>query len=97
MYFDDYENYYNEPSEVDELFNEFSEKLKTMLKNEVVENAKKYDINKDEIKTAMNIANGLKEEYERKLEELDNEISKAAQEQHNKWLEWLLLYHLVLL
>lgn len=90
MYFDDYENYYNEPSEVDELFNEFSEKLKTMLKNEVVENAKKYDINKDEIKTAMNIANGLKEEYEQKLEELDNEISKAAQEQHNKWLEKLL-------
>ena len=33
MYFDGYENYYNEPSEVDELFNEFSEKLKTMLKN----------------------------------------------------------------
>ena len=28
MYFDGYENYYNEPSEVDELFNEFSEKLK---------------------------------------------------------------------
>ena len=50
MYFDDYENYYNEPSEVDELFNEFSEKLKTMLKNEVIENAKKYDVNKDEIK-----------------------------------------------
>lgn len=90
MYFDGYENYYNEPSEVDELFNEFSEKLKTMLKNEVVENAKKYDVNKYEIKTAMSIANGLKEEYEKKLEELNNEISKAAQEQHNKWLEKLL-------
>lgn len=90
MYFDDYENYYNEPSEVDELFNEFSEKLKTMLKNEVVENAKKYDINKDEIRTMMSVANGLKEEYERKLEDFDAELNKKSMEYHNKWLEKLL-------
>ena len=36
-----------------------------MLKNEIVTNAKKYDVNKDEIKTMMMVANGLKEEYER--------------------------------
>lgn len=90
MYFEDYENYYNEPSEVDDLFNEYSEKLKTMLKNEVVENAKKYDINKDEVKTMMSVANGLKEEYERKLEEFDNQINNKAMEYHNKWLEKLL-------
>ena len=61
-----------------------------MLKNEIVNNAKKYDVNKDEVKTMMMIANGLKEEYERKLEDFDKEINKATQEQHNKWLEKLL-------
>lgn len=90
MYFDDYENYYNEPSEVDELFNEFSEKLQTMLKNEVVNTAKKYDVNKDEVRTMMQIANGLKEEYERKLEEFEIELNKKSMEYHNKWLENLL-------
>ena len=90
MYFEDYENYYNEPSEVDDLFNEYSEKLKTMLKNEVIENAKKYDVNKNEVRTMMSIANGLKEEYERKLEELDNQINNKAMEYHNKWLAKLL-------
>lgn len=90
MYFDDYENYYNEPSEVDELFNEFSEKLQTMLKNEVVNNAKKYDVNKDEVRTMMSVANGLKEEYERKLEEFEIELNKKSMEYHNKWLANLL-------
>lgn len=90
MYFNDYENYYNEPSEVDELFNEFSEKLQTMLKNEVVNNAKKYDVNKDEVRTMMSVANGLKEEYERKLEEFELELNKKSMEYHNKWLENLL-------
>lgn len=86
----DYEDYYREPSEIEDLFNEYSAKLQSMLKNEIVNNAKKYDVNKDEVKTMMMVANGLKEEYERKLEEFDAEISKAAQEQHNKWLEKLL-------
>lgn len=86
----DYEDYYKDPSEIDALFEEYSAKLQSMLKNEIVNNAKKYDVNKDEVKTMMMIANGLKEEYERKLEEFDTEISKAAQEQHNKWLEKLL-------
>jgi len=86
----DYEDYYREPSEIEDLFNEYSAKLQTMLKNEIVNNAKKYDVNKDEVKTMMMVANGLKEEYEKKLEDFDNEISKAAQEQHNKWLEKLL-------
>lgn len=86
----DYEDYYREPSEIEDLFNEYSVKLQSMLKNEIVTNAKKYDVNKDEVKTMMMVANGLKEEYEKKLEDFDNEISKAAQEQHNKWLEKLL-------
>lgn len=86
----DYEDYYKDPSEVDALFEEYSDKLKSMLKNEIVTNAKKYDVNKDEISTMMSVANGLKEEYEKKLEDFDNEVSKAAQEQHNKWLEKLL-------
>lgn len=86
----DYEDYYREPSEIEDLFNEYSAKLQSMLKNEIVNNAKKYDVNKDEVKTMMMVANGLKEEYEKKLEDFDNEVSKAVQEQHNKWLEKLL-------
>lgn len=86
----DYEDYYREPSEIEDLFNEYSAKLQSMLKNEIVNNAKKYDVNKDEVKTMMMIANGLKEEYERKLEDFDKEVNKVAQEQHNKWLEKLL-------
>lgn len=86
----DYEDYYKDPSEIDALFGEYSDKLKSMLKNEIVTNAKKYEVNKDEVKTMMMVANGLKEEYEKKLEDFDNEVSKAAQEQHNKWLEKLL-------
>lgn len=86
----DYKDYYREPSEIEDLFNEYSAKLQSMLKNEIVNNAKKYDVNKDEVKTMMLVANGLKEEYEQKLEEFDNEVSKAVQERHNKWLEKLL-------
>lgn len=86
----DYEDYYKDPSEVDALFEEYSDKLKSMLKNEIVTNAKKYDVDKDEISTMMSVANGLKEEYEEKLEDFDSEVNKAAQEQHNKWLEKLL-------
>lgn len=86
----DYEEYYNEPSEVEILFNEFSEKLKTMLKNEIVENAKKHNVDKDQVKTMMMIANGLKEEYEKKLENFEVEINKKSMEYHNLWLEKLL-------
>lgn len=86
----DYEDYYKDPSEVDALFEEYSDKLKSMLKNEIITNAKKYNVNKDEISTMMSVANGLKEEYEKKLEDFDNEVNKVAQEQHNKWLEKLL-------
>lgn len=83
----DYEDYYKDPSEVDALFEEYSDKLKSMLKNEIVTNAKKYDVNKDEVKTMMMVANGLKEEYEQKLEEFDKEISKRAKELCNVWIE----------
>lgn len=48
------------------------------------------DVNKDEVRTMMSVANGLKEEYERKLEEFELELNKKSMEYHNKWLENLL-------
>ena len=86
----DYEDYYKDPSEIDALFEEYSAKLQSMLKNEIVNNAKKHDVDKNKVETMMLAAQGLREEYERKLEDFDAEISKAAQERHNKWLEKLL-------